>query len=145
MDNKTNHKAPWTDKEETELCHKIKLGVPIEKISKSHQRTEKAIEMRMASIFKKRLNFGEKMSVLCHDFNLTEKQIKNYINEAEENKKKYETNHNTNDSNIMGKNINLQDIFKKLDVLEGHLNSIEKRLDKIEQIDSHIYKNLKKK
>lgn len=145
MDNKTNHKAPWTDKEETELCHKIKLGVPIEKISKSHQRTEKAIEMRMASIFKKRLNFGEKMSVLCHDFNLTEKQIKNYIHEAEENKKKYETNNNTNESNVMGKNINLQDIFKKLDVLEGHLNSIEKRLDKIEQIDSHIYKNLKKK
>tara|TARA_E500000178_G_C16968783_1_gene729836 strand:- start:757 stop:1194 length:438 start_codon:yes stop_codon:yes gene_type:complete len=145
MDNKTNHKAPWTDKEETELCHKIKLGVPIEKISKTHQRTEKAIEMRMASIFKKRLNFGEKMSVLCHDFNLTEKQIKNYIHEAEENKKKYETNNNTNDSNIMKKNINLQDIFKKLDVLEGHLNSIEKRLDKIEQIDSHIYKNLKKK
>lgn len=145
MDNKTNHKAPWTDKEETELCHKIKLGVPIQKISKSHQRTEKAIEMRMASIFKKRLHVGEKMSVLCHDFNLTEKQIQHYIHEAEENKKKYETNHNMNGSSTIKKDINLQDIFKKLDILEVHLNSIEKRLDKIEQIDSHIYKNLKKK
>lgn len=145
MDNKTNHKAQWTDKEETELCHKIKLGVPIEKISKSHQRTERAIEMRLASIFKRRLNFGEKMSVLCNDFNLSEKQIKNYIHEAEESKKKYEANNNTNSSTTVKKETILQDIFKKLDTLEVHLNSIEKRLDKIEQIDSHIYKNLKKK
>lgn len=139
---KTNHKAHWTSKEETELCHKIKLGVPIEKISKSHQRTERAIEMRLASIFKKRLDYGEKMSVLCNDFNLTEKQIKNYIHEAEESKKKYEMNNNTSTA---PKDTILEEIFKKLDILEGHLNSIEKRLDKIEQIDSHIYKNLKKK
>jgi hypothetical protein len=145
MDNKTNHKAHWTDKEETELCHKIKLGVPIEKISKSHRRTEKAIEMRMASIFKKRLNFGEKMSVLCNDFNLTEKQIRNYMHEAEENKKKYETNNNSSNTDSVKKDTIAQDIFKKLEVLEVHLNSIEKRLDRIEQIDSHIYKNLKKK
>jgi hypothetical protein len=145
MDSKTNHKAHWTDKEETELCHKIKLGVPIEKISKSHRRTEKAIEMRMASIFKKRLNFGEKMSILCNDFNLTEKQIRNYMHEAEENKKKYETNNNSSNTDSVKKDTIVQDIFKKLEVLEVHLNSIEKRLDRIEQIDSHIYKNLKKK
>lgn len=142
---KQKHKTPWTSKEETELCHQIKLGIPIEKISKIHQRTEKAIEMRLASIFKKRLENKEKMSVLCNEFNLTEKQIQYYMNDAEENKRKYEAMNSSTPSTSTLKDTILNDIFHKLETLEKHLDSIEKRLDKIEQIDTHIYKNLKKK
>lgn len=135
------HKTIWTTKEEGDLCHEIRLGQPIEKIAKAHQRTEKAIEMRLASIFKKRLEKGEKMNVLTNEFNLSEKQIKYYMNDLEESKRKFE---NTK-SNILPKESNsIQDIFSKLESIEKHLTLIEKRLDKIEQINSHIYKNLKK-
>ena len=106
------HKTIWTTKEENDLCHEIRLGQPIEKIAKSHQRTEKAIEMRLASIFKKRLEKGEKMNVLTNDFNLSEKQIKHYMNDLEENKKKFE---NTKSTGILPKESNsMQDIFSKL-------------------------------
>lgn len=136
------HKTIWTTKEENDLCQEIRLGQSIEKIAKSHQRTEKAIEMRLASIFKKRLEKGEKMNVLTNDFNLSEKQIKHYMNDLEENKKKFE---NTKSTGILPKESNsIQDIFSKLQSIEKYLTLIEKRLDKIEQINSHIYKNLKK-
>ena len=136
------HKTIWTTKEEGDLCHEIRLGQSIEKIAKSHQRTEKAIEMRLASIFKKRLEKGEKMNVLTNDFNLSEKQIKHYMNDLEENKKKFE---NTKSTGILPKESNsIQEIFSKLESIEKYLMMIEKRLDKIEQINSHIYKNLKK-
>lgn len=133
------HKSIWTSKEEMDLCHEIKLGKPIEKIAKLHQRTEKAIEMRLAGIFNKRLEKGERMSTLTNEFNLTEKQIKYYMNEFEENKKKYDTKTTSQSS----KPKNFDNLSTKLDVLETFLKSIDKRLDKIEQITTHIYKNLK--
>lgn len=132
------HKTIWTSEEELNLCHQIKLGQSIEKIAKLHQRTEKAIEMRLATIFKKRLEKGEKMNVLMNEFNLTEKQIRHYMKECEENKKKYETKNNS----VKEEN-GWSEVHKKLDLLEKHLLSIEKRLDKIEKIETHIYKNLK--
>lgn len=134
------HKSIWTSKEELDLCHEIKLGQSIEKIAKSHQRTEKAIEMRLAGIFNKRLEKGERMSTLTNEFNLSEKQIKYYMNEFEENKKKYDTK----TTSVNSKSNSFDTLFVKLDELETFLKSIDKRLDKLEQVLTHVYKNLKK-
>tara|TARA_Y100000992_G_C20922894_1_gene330695 strand:+ start:23 stop:370 length:348 start_codon:yes stop_codon:yes gene_type:complete len=77
-----NHKSPWTKKEEDELLHRLRLEEPISTISKKHQRTERAIEMRIAMIFKKLIEKGSKISTLSKDFHLSENEIRNYIEET---------------------------------------------------------------
>ena len=74
-----NHKSPWTKKEEEELLHRLRLEEPISTISKKHQRTERAIEMRIAMIFKKLVEKGSKISSLSKDFHLSENEIRTYI------------------------------------------------------------------
>lgn len=74
-----NHKLPWTKKEEDELLHRLRLEEPISTISKKHRRTERAIEMRMAMIFKKLVEKGSKISSLSKDFHLSENEVRNYI------------------------------------------------------------------
>ena len=109
-----NHKTPWTIKEEKDLCHQIRLGQPIADIALIHKRTEKAIEMRLASIFQNRIEKGDKLSLICNEFSMTEKQIQKFINDLQENKKRYS----------LEKTVTLQDLFTKLEL-------IEKRLEKI--------------
>lgn len=126
MENRGN---TWTKKEEDELLHRLKLEEPIETISKKHKRSEKAIEMRIGMIFSRFLEKGEKKSNLSKNFHMTENEINNYINSIDENKKKYES-----------KNDNIKDLILKLN---ERLDTIEKKLSRIEEIDKFIYKKLK--
>lgn len=74
-----NHKSPWTKKEEDELLYRLSLEEPISSISKKHRRTERAIEMRIAVIFKKLTEKGTKISSLSKEYHLSENEIHHYL------------------------------------------------------------------
>ncbi len=105
----------WTRKEEDDLCHAVKLKRSFERIALEHGRSVKAIEMRLHSIFKKKMEQGETMKTLQDEFRMTETQLKNIVTmEAPQ------------------RNSSPMDITK-----------ISEKLDKIETILLKIYKHVK--
>ena len=80
------HKSLWTKKEESELCHEMRLDRPLEEIAKKHQRSQKAIELRFALVLQRALAEGEKMFTLQKEYRITEQAIKRYLDMLQETK-----------------------------------------------------------
>lgn len=118
------HKSLWTKKEESELCHEMRLDRPLEEIAKKHQRSQKAIELRFALILQRALAEGEKMFTLQKEYRITEQAIKRYLDMLQETK--------TAEPTPMD--------YKKI---ESSLEAVEEKLKNMEKLLAKIYKKLK--
>ena len=126
-----NHKSPWTSTEEKELLHRLRLGESIARISKKHQRTERAIEMRIAMILDRMLKKGDKISNLSNEFHLSDENIQVFLKNFEENKRKF---NESNENNIKS-NLNER--------MEERFDQLEKKINKVEIYMMKILKNIK--
>ena len=116
------HKSLWTKKEESELCHEMRLDRPLEEIAKKHQRSQKAIELRFALILQRAIAEGEKMFTLQKEYRITEQAIKRYLDMLQE----------TKTAEPMD--------YKKI---ESSIEAVEEKLKNMEKLLAKIYKKLK--
>lgn len=114
----THHKRTgnlWTDEEEKELIKELKQGLDISIIASQHQRTTKAIDMRMEMIYKNMITQGISQEKLFNIFG-------NKCIEYEKKKSSY-----------------------SLDSIHNDINLLQNKLDRIQHLIEKLYKRIKLK
>lgn len=108
----------WTKQEELNLLDELSDKKTITEIAKLHERSEKAIEMRVESMIKKHASENYPISSLVDLYNKSEKEIQMILSHS---------------------------AIKKIDPVMEKLESIEKIVFDINQKVSKIYHEMKKK
>jgi hypothetical protein len=116
----------WSKQEETDLEHEIRLRIPISEIAEKHQRSTRAIEYRIATIFQNRKQNGMSHSDIVSEFKIPLKEVIQYTQmEIPSFKQDYKTEQN-----------------KKI---EERITILEERIEKLEKIIKKMYNKVVKK
>lgn len=116
----------WTPEEEVLLLNEISSSVPIYQIARSHDRSKKAIEIRLADIGIKLKNSGLSFDEIKTKTGLTEEQINERIKSIEEERNK------TNQLAQQIPTVNtINTIIQRLDVLSNHIKMLDSTISKL--------------
>ena len=108
----------WTEEEEKILLEELKNNINNKEIAQRHERTLKAIEMRIEMIYMKRRKQG-----------MTKNELEILLNKkCDEYEKQFEDYYEKEDKK---KNITLRLIYEEIDSLQQKVNHIEKIIEKI--------------
>tara|TARA_B100001248_G_C27246411_1_gene391758 strand:+ start:126 stop:512 length:387 start_codon:yes stop_codon:yes gene_type:complete len=125
------HKSFWSQQEEKDLCHEIKLGKSYDQIAADHQRSPNAVKLRFAMILTQRLDSGEKKHRLTREYNIDNTELEILLKMYSQTKE---------GSTVYGD----QQRGVVLKQIESNLSDIDSRLGRIEKFLSKICKDLKK-
>mgnify|MGYP000097182691 CR=1 FL=1 len=115
----------WTEKEMSELILEMKSGKSIQDMALRHNRSEIAIQLRMASILQEKLKFKQKKQIAA-EFNLTLNSFDNILTNADRyTKKKLDCTQPKSTISFLEK---IQEIENKLETIEKYCKVIVKKL-----------------
>lgn len=115
----------WTEKEMSELMLEMKSGKSIQDMALLHNRSEIAIQLRMASILQEKLKFKQKKQIAA-EFNLTLNSFDNILTNADRyTKKKLDYTQPKSTISFLEK---IQEIENKLETIEKYCKVIVKKL-----------------
>lgn len=115
----------WTEKEMSELILEMKSGKSIQDMALLHNRSEIAIQLRMASILQEKLKFKQKKQIAA-EFNLTPNSFDNILTNADRYTKK-KLDH-TQPKSTISFSEKIQGIENKLETIEKYCKLIVKKL-----------------
>lgn len=115
----------WTEREISELMLEMKSGKSIQDMALLHNRSEIAIQLRMASILQEKLKFKQKKQIAA-EFNLTLNSFDNILTNADRyTKKKLDYTQPKSTISFLEK---IQEIENKLETIEKYCKVIVKKL-----------------
>ncbi len=115
----------WTEKEMSELILEMKSGKSIQDMALLHNRSEIAIQLRMASILQEKLKFKQKKQIAA-EFNLTLNSFDNILTNADRyTKTKLDCTQPKSTISFLEK---IQEIENKLETIEKYCKVIVKKL-----------------
>lgn len=116
---------PWSEQEQIDLEHELKLNMSFDNIAKKHQRSSLAIRLRFARLINTHLKNGESKLQIAKMFNTTEAMLNKILLE--------------NSNNTSQKENELTNL------LEQRIEKLEKKVEKLEKIVSKLYEKYKNK
>lgn len=115
----------WTEQEQIDLEHELKLNMTFDDIARKHKRSNLAIRLRFARLINTHLRNGESKVKIAKIYNTTESMIEKILSENS-------SNSNNNTSSILSTG------------MEEKVDKLEKKVEKLEKIVSKLYENYKK-
>lgn len=107
----------WTEQEDIDLEHELKLGMEISDIAQKHQRSDRAIRLRFANLLRRLMAQKKSKPFLASYFSVSPAYIDGILSEC-------------NDTSKMG-------------VLENDMEILKRRMKKLESALLKVYKKLK--
>jgi len=122
----------WSPEEEATLLREISESLPIYAIARAHDRSKKAIEIRLLDIGIKMLGKGSTFDEVKEKTNMTEEQINERIKTVEEEKKTKASTYNQPTSSTYSPTINtINTIVQRLDILSNHIKMLDSTISKL--------------
>ena len=114
----------WNEQEDIDLVHELKMEMTFENIAIKHQRTPRAIKLRISKIIKDKIKNGNTKQQISSLLHIPVNLINNILIESNEfeKEKQNKNNDNNNDNNFL-KN--------KIKILEERINILEENNKKI--------------
>ncbi|MAI12707.1 MAG: hypothetical protein CMM15_01705 [Rhodospirillaceae bacterium] len=107
----------WTEQEDIDLEHELKLGMEISEIAQKHQRSDRAIRLRFANLLRRLMAQKKSKHFLASYFSVSPAYIDGILSEC-------------NDTSKMG-------------ILENDMETLKRRMKKLESALLKVYKKLK--
>lgn len=119
-----NNMNRWNEQEDIDLVHELKMEMTFENIAIKHQRTPRAIKLRISKIIKDKIKNGNTKQQISSLLHIPVNLINNILIESNEfeKEKQNKNNDNNNDNNFL-KN--------KIKILEERINILEENNKKI--------------
>lgn len=132
MYNQNKQFKRWTPEEETLLLNEISESIPIYQIAKAHDRSKKAIEIRLADIGIKLKNSGLSFDEIKTKTGLSEEQINERIKTVEEERNNKASTYNQPTISTYSPTINtINTIIQRLDILSNHIKMLDSTISKL--------------
>ncbi len=115
----------WNEQEDIDLVHELKMEMTFENIAIKHQRTPRAIKLRISKIIKDKIKNGNTKQQISSLLHIPVNLINNILiesNEFEKEKQNKNNDNNNNDNNFLK---------KKIKILEERINILEENNKKI--------------
>ena len=119
-----NNMNRWDEQEDIDLIHELKMEMTFENIAIKHQRTPRAIKLRVSKIIKDKIRNGNSKQQVSSILNIPINMINNILIESNEFEKEKQNNNNNNNNNN-----NL--LEKKIKILEDRIKILEENNKKI--------------
>ena len=107
----------WTEQEDMDLQHELKLGMEISDIAQKHKRSDRAIRMRFANVLRRMMAQNKSKQFLASYFSVSTGYIDGILSECNE--------------------------TSKLGMLENDIDNLKKKMKKLESALVKLYKKLK--
>tara|TARA_X000000950_G_scaffold223962_1_gene269968 strand:+ start:4756 stop:5175 length:420 start_codon:yes stop_codon:yes gene_type:complete len=120
-----NNMNRWNEQEDIDLVHELKMEMTFENIAIKHQRTPRAIKLRISKIIKDKIKNGNTKQQISSLLHIPVNLINNILiesNEFEKEKQNKNNDNNNNDNNFLK---------KKIKILEERINILEENNKKI--------------
>ena len=127
-----NNMNRWDEQEDIDLIHELKMEMTFENIAIKHQRTPRAIKLRVSKIIKEKIRSGNTKKQVSSILNIPINMINNILiesNEFEKEKQKKTDNNNNNDNNN--------------NLLEKKIKNLEDRIKNLEENNKKIIRKIK--
>ena len=121
-----NNMNRWDEQEDIDLIHELKMEMTFENIAIKHQRTPRAIKLRVSKIIKDKIRNGNSKHQVSSILNIPINMINNILIESNEFEKEKQNKNNDNNNN---NNNNL--LEKKIKMLEDRIKILEENNKKI--------------
>ena len=126
-----NNMNRWNEQEDTDLVHELKMEMTFENIAIKHQRTPRAIKLRVSKIIKDKIRNGNSKQQVSSILNIPINMINNILiesNEFEKEKQK-KTDNNNNNNNLLEKKIKM--LEDRIKILEENNKKIIRKIKNI--------------
>lgn len=115
----------WDVNEESRLMDEVAEGLPIYAISKAHDRSKRAIELRLLDIAIRMLGDGCEFDEIYDKTKCTKDQINERIKQAQEEKKSKESIKQVCDNNsVLVQNNDINTIMRELNTIRAQINCL---------------------
>lgn len=126
-----NNMNRWNEQEDIDLVHELKMEMTFENIAIKHQRTPRAIKLRVSKIIKDKIRNGNSKQQVSSILNIPINMINNILiesNEFEKEKQK-KTDNNNNNNNLLEKKIKM--LEDRIKILEENNKKIIRKIKNI--------------
>ena len=118
-----NNMNRWNEQEDIDLVHELKMEMTFENIAIKHQRTPRAIKLRISKIIKDKIRNGNSKQQVSSILNIPINMINNILIESNEFEKEKQNNNNNNNNN--------NNLLEKIKMLEDRIKILEENNKKI--------------
>lgn len=118
METRKRFGQAWTEQEDIDLEHELKLGMEISNIAQKHKRSDRAIRLRFGGLIRKMLHQNKTKSYIASYFSVSSEYIDGILDECKETP-------------------------TKLGMIENEIAEMKRKMTKLENAMLKLYKKLK--
>ena len=121
----------WNEQEDIDLVHELKMEMTFENIAIKHQRTPRAIKLRISKIIKDKIKNGNTKQQISSLLHIPVNLINNILIESNEfeKEKQNKNNDNNNDNNFLKNKIKI--VEERINILEENNKKIIRKIKNI--------------